>query len=50
MVIGATGHVKKNFKNYLESIPGSSNANQKQSAAIKGTVTILKRALDFKEK
>ena len=43
LVIGATGLVKKNFNNYIESIPGSPNAREIQSAAINGTVTILER-------
>ena len=48
MVTVATEPVKKNFKNYLESIPGSPNAHEIQSIAVKGTATILKRALGFK--
>ena len=47
--MGATGLVKKNFKNYLELIPGSPGAQEIQNAAIKWTVTILKRTLGFKE-
>ena len=40
----ATGHMKKNLKNYLESIPGNPSAQEVQTAATKGTVTILKIA------
>ena len=51
VVIGATRLVKKNFKNYLEiTILGIPNVREIQSAAIKGTVTILKRVLGFKVK
>ena len=48
VVVGATGLMKNNLKNYLESIPGSPSAQEVQIAAIKGTVTILKRALGYK--
>ena len=48
VVVGATGLMKNNLKNYLESIPGSPVAQEVQIAAIKGTVTILKRALGYK--
>ena len=47
VVVGATGLMKNNLKNYLESIPGSPIAQEVQIAAIKGTVTILKRALGY---
>ena len=47
VVVGATGLVKTNFKKYLESIPGSPSAQEVQTAAIKGTVSILKRALGY---
>ena len=47
VVVGATGLMKKNLKNYLESIPGNPSAQEVQTAAIKGTVTILKRALGY---
>ena len=47
VVIGATGLMKGNLKNYLEAIPGHPSAHEVQIAAIKGTVTILKRALGY---
>ena len=50
VVVGATGIVKNNFNNYLESISGNPNAHEIQSAVIKGMITILNRALEFKEK
>ena len=48
VAVGATGLMKKNLKKYLEKIPGSPSAYEVQIAAIKGTVTILKRALGYK--
>ena len=47
VVVGATGLMKKNLTKYLESVPGSPSAQEVQTAAIKGTVTILKRALGY---
>ena len=47
VIVGATGLLKKNLKSYLEAIPGSPNTYEVQLAAIKGTVTILKRALGY---
>ena len=47
VVIGATGLMKNNLKNYLLSIPGCPTAYEVQIAAIKGTVSVLKRALGF---
>ena len=47
VVIGATGLMKKNLKSYLQAIPGNPSAYEVQIAAIKGTVTILKRALGY---
>ena len=48
MVVGATGLIKKNLNSYLEAIPGRPKAQDVQIAAIKGTVTILKRALGYR--
>ena len=50
VVIGATGLMKNNLKNYLRSIPGCPTTYEVQLAAIKGTVTILKRALGYNAK
>ena len=47
VVVGATGLIKGNLKEYLKSIPGDPKAEEVQIAAIKGTVTILKRALGY---
>ena len=48
VVVGATGLVKKNLRRYLTAIPSSPSIHEVQIAAIKGTVTILKRALGYK--
>ena len=48
VVVGATGLIKKNLNSYLEAIPGRPKAQEVQIAAIKGTVTILKRALGYR--
>ena len=45
VVVGATGLMKTNLKSYLESIPGYPSINEVQLGAIKGTISILKRAL-----
>ena len=50
IVIGATGLVKKNLKEYMESIPGQPKVEEAQIGAIKGTITILKRALGYTSK
>ena len=42
-VVGWSGLKKKYLKNYLEAIPGRPSTYEIQTAAIKGTVTILKR-------
>ena len=47
VVVGATGLMKKNLKNCLELIPGNPSAQEVQIAAVKGTITILKRALGY---
>ena len=47
VIIGATGLMKKNFKNYLSSIPGEPSAREIQTIALKGTARILKRALGW---
>ena len=47
VVVGATGLIKKNLNSYLEAIPGQPSLQEVQIAAIKGTVTILKRALGY---
>ena len=45
VVVGATGLVKNNLKEHLHSIIGKPDPEEVQLAAIKGTITILKRAL-----
>ena len=48
VVVGATGVIKKNLKQYLQTIPSCPSLYEVQIAAIKGTVNILKRALGYK--
>ena len=48
VVIGATGLIKKNLKSYLNAIPGKPSYYEIQIAALKGTTSILKRALGCK--
>ena len=50
VIIGATGLMKDSLERYLSSIPGNPNKYEVQTAAIRGTVSILKRTLgsDFK--
>lgn len=48
VVVGATGLIKKNLKQYLQAIPSCPSMHEVQIAAIKGTVSILKRALGYK--
>ena len=45
VIVGATGLMKDNLQSYLDSIPGKPNKYQVQVAAIRGTVSLLKRAL-----
>ena len=49
VVVGATGLVKTNLKKYLESIPGSPTCDEIQLSAVKGTISIIKRALSHNE-
>ena len=49
IIIGATGLVKDNFVQYMKSIPGSPCAEEAQLQAVKGTITLLKRALSHTE-
>ena len=48
VIIGATGLVKNNLEENLKAIKGSPALEEVQLAAIKGTITILKRALSHK--
>ena len=48
VVVGTTGVIKKNLKQYLQTIPSCPSIHEVQIAAIKGTVTILKRILGYK--
>ena len=45
VIVGATGLQKKNLTKYLEEIPGKPDPYEVQLSAIKGSITILKRAL-----
>ena len=45
VIVGATGLMKTNLKNYLKSVPGNPSADEVQLAAVTGTVSIIKRAL-----
>lgn len=47
VVVGATGLIKNNLKHYLNSIPGNPSLHEVQLGAIKGTISILKRALGY---
>ena len=49
LVIGVTGLIKDNFTETLKKIPGSPSVEETQLQAIKGTVTLLKRALSHTE-
>ena len=45
VVVGATGMMKKNLQGYLEINTGNLQRPEVQEAAMRGTVSILKRAL-----
>ena len=45
IIIGATGLIKDNLQQYLDAIPGKPTKYQCQVAAIRGTVSLLKRCL-----
>ena len=45
VIVGATGIMKDNLQSYLDNIPGKPDKYQVQVAAIRGTVSLLKRAL-----
>ena len=45
VIVGATGLVKKNLKDYLSKIPGTPKIEEVQLSALKGTISILKKAL-----
>ena len=49
VVIGVTGLIKDNFTEILRKIPGSPNVEETKLQAVKGTVTLLKRALSHTE-
>ena len=48
VVVRATGLMKTNLKKYLEAIPGCPSLHEVQLGAIKGTISILKRALGYR--
>ena len=45
VVVGATGLMKDNLQGYLDIIPGKPQRHEVQEAAVRGTISILKRAL-----
>ena len=45
VIVGATGLVKSNLSDHLENIPGNPQLPEVQLSAIKGTISIIKRAL-----
>ena len=45
VIVGATGLMKDNLQSYLDNIPGTPKKYQVQVAAIRGTVSLLKRTL-----
>ncbi len=47
VVVAATGLMKKNPESCPEAIPGPPSAHEVQTAAVKGTVAVLKRALGY---
>ena len=49
VVVGATGLVKTNLKAYLYLIPGSLSVDEVQLAALKATISIIKKALSHTE-
>ena len=48
VIVGATGLQKTNLVKYLEEIPGKPDPYEVQLSAIKGSITILKRALGYR--
>ena len=48
VIIGATGIVDKNIKNYVGRIPGCHNIYSLQRSAILGTAHILRKVLSIK--
>ena len=45
VIVGATGVMKDNLQAYLDRIPGKPQRHECQTAAIRGTVSLLKKAL-----
>ena len=48
VIVGATGMMTKNLKEMLKTIPGNIITNELQLEAVRGSATILKRALGIK--
>ena len=48
VIIGATTMIKKNLTEVLKTIPGNITTHELQLEAVRGLVTILKRALGTK--
>ena len=48
VIIGTTGMIKKNLSEILITIPGNIITNELQMEAVRGSMTILKRALGTK--
>ena len=49
VLVGATGLIKPNLQKYLESVPGYPTCDEVQLAALMGTISIIKRALNHTE-
>ena len=45
VIIGATGVMKDNLQDYLDRLPGKPLRHEVQTAAVRGTISLLKRAL-----
>jgi hypothetical protein len=45
VIIGATGTIRKSFRNYVSSIPGNHEFRELQKATILGTAHILRKVL-----
>ena len=48
VIVGATGMMTKNLTEILKTIPGNIITNELQFEAVRGSMTILKRALNTK--
>jgi len=48
VIVGVTGMMTKNLTDILKTIPGNITTNELQLEAVRGSATILKRALGTK--